>query len=128
MTADPDLFFQIKAGERWAVRAVIRYFAGTGPDIGFNWTVPGSTSGTHAVVGLADSVTGQTGISQSFLYPVTQTQWIGGTGANSLAVVEASFLGQADGTVSFNWAQAHNPAVENTAIKADSYLTARRLA
>jgi hypothetical protein len=126
---DDELFFPVHATEVWDVEGAIRYSSNAVPDIKFQFSVPGaSPSGTGLVHRLvAGATTNQEDVIDDI--PSLGGFTSGGTGAATLAVHVRMLItvGDADGNIQLQWAQA-NLQASNTDVLLGSFIIGRRVA
>lgn len=121
---DDELFLSVEAGVTYTFSAMIFYGAGTTPDIKFAWTFPTGTL-NYGVVGLDTSLVYQQTVFLSDVSGSSRTYGGAGVASFRFCLFNGKYVCGTAGTFRLQWAQ-NTPTVENTVVKAGSFLSLRR--
>ncbi len=118
---DNHLLFAVKALETWAIKLYLRFTSATAtPAIKFGWALPAGATLSWGPL-LEGNATSETELTAA------STEGIATSSANKICVYEGVVsVGAAAGNVQFQWAQ-NTATVENTTVKANSYVIATQL-
>jgi hypothetical protein len=128
---DAELFFPVRANERWEVGAVILYDTQAATDIKFTYSVPGS-----APVGNGVCIHIKQGGANREELILNDIDLAAGFNAGGIGTGDANIValhwtmnilvGDADGNIALQWAQ-QTSAANNTTVRANSWIIGRKV-
>ena len=131
LTNDDELFFDVRAGERWDIHLVIHYLSVQAADIQFKLDVPGTGatgSGVNTRVKLAATNKEELILDFASL-SVFSAGGIGGTEPGDILSMDWSInvlVGDADGRITLQWCQSSSNA-NTTKVYAGSWIFATKV-
>jgi hypothetical protein len=132
LSDDAELFFDVRAGERWDIHLIIQYLSTVTPVIRFKLSVPGaSPTGTGAVL---RPILAAVNKEELFLDALSNLDafsagGIGSTPSTDTLAVDWHMnvlVGDADGRIALQWCQATSN-VNTTTVFAGSWINARKV-
>jgi hypothetical protein len=128
---DTELFFPVRAGERWDVHLVIQYTSDAATDIKFKLSVPGTGATGQGVAHRL--ILAAVNREELFLDALQSLDEFvaGGVGTAAANTVVCDWwmnvlVGDADGNITLQWAQ-ETSGVTNTNVRTGSWISARKV-